>query len=234
MPTLALALLFAGFLRPPLAAQGGQAPPAAAVLPPSPKPYQLNLRIGDELTLEDLDGKSHALFAEHGEKALVLVFWSWKDPVSRFYVPLLTELQKAHAGKAVFLLVDSNHDELDNAGDPRKKMREILAKEHVGLPLLLDPGNRIADDFHAIANGEAFLIDGNRFLRYHGGIDDDSNGERAKAGVPLRTWLADALEQTLAAQPVKENWTRPAGRPIKRVPKEKAAPAAAPRPGAPK
>lgn len=235
MPTLVpLALLLAGFARtvvPALPAQGGQTPPPrpAPTAPASEKPYTLNLRIAEELTLEDLDGKRHDLFAEHGERALVLVFWSWKDPVSRFYVPLLTELQKAHAGKVAILLVNANHDELDNAGDPRKKMREVLAKEHVTLPLLLDFENRLADDFRAVANVEAFVIDANRVLRYRGGVDDDSDGERKKHGIPLRNWLADALEQTLAAQPVKENWTRPAGRPIKRVPKEKARPAGAPK-----
>jgi thiol-disulfide isomerase/thioredoxin len=196
---------------------------------PIPKPYVINSRVADEITLPDLDGKEHALFAEHPSQALVLVFWAYHDPVSLFYAPHLAELAKTYAGKAAVVLVDSNYDELVTAGDALAKLREVVAREKVSLPVLVDKDNKLADDFKAIANGQVFLVDANKFLRYHGGIDDDPHGELRKAGTQLRTWLENALKQVLAGERPKENWTRPSGRPIKRVPKALETPAAGPK-----
>lgn len=186
------------------------------------KPYKLNFRITEDPTLPDLEGTSHALFGKYPKMPLVLVFWSYKDPVSRFYAPHLAALQKAKEGKIAIVLVNSNYDELVSGGDPLAKLRKVIAAEKVTLPLLLDHDNQLADDFGATANGQAFLIDGNQFLRYHGGIDDDPKGERRKAGTPLRTWLENAIDEILTGDRPKENWTRPSGRPIKRVPEARA------------
>ena len=56
----------------------------------------------------DLDGKEHKLFAENEGKALLVVFWSYRDPVSRFYAPALAELQDKYEGKLAIYLVNSN------------------------------------------------------------------------------------------------------------------------------
>jgi len=200
---------------------------AALALPPqelqapgaeAEKPWKLNAHVTEEITLTALDGKKHTLFAENDERAVVLVFWSWKDPVSRFYAPHLKDLADRKAGKASIYLVDSNHDELVGGNDPLERMKKVVAKEKVRLPILLDPGNVLADDFAALANGQAFVIDANRFLRYHGGIDDDPTGKRRAAGVEVQPWLETALDDVLAGKPPEPNWRRPAGRPIKRAP----------------
>lgn len=204
-----------------------QAKPAPAQRPT--KPWKLEQRLTEELTLPDLAGKNHELFAEHPRRALLLVFWSWRDPVSRFYAPYLAELQRTHAETLTLVLVDSNHDELVSAGEPLKKLAEVLEAESIRLPVLLDHGNRLADDFDAIANGQVFLIDANRFLRYQGGIDDDPKGVRQKAGLAPRTWLANALAEVLAGERPKEPWTRAAGRPIKRAPVPPPAPVGRPK-----
>jgi len=196
-----------------------QKPPAPAVPVEVTKPYKLNLRTEEELTLPDLDGKPRALYAAHPNQPLVLVFWGYKDPVSLHYAPKLAELAKTYAGQAGFYLVDSNHDELVSGGDALGKLREVLAREKVTLPVLIDHDSKLADDFGATANGQVYLIDGNKFLRYHGGIDDDPRGERAKEKIEVRPWLENALKQVLAGERPKENWTRPSGRPIKRPPK---------------
>ena len=197
-----------------------QEPPAAKPQV-SLRPYQLDSRVDEEITLPDLAGKKHALFAANEGKALLLVFWSRKDPVSRFYVKPLTELQKARADKLTIVLVNANHNELVAGGDPLAKLRETVAEEKTTLPVLLDHENKLADDFRAKANGQVFLIDANRFLRYHGGIDDDPDGERAKQKVPRSPWLDTALDEVLKGEKPKAPWTNPAGLPIKRAPKAK-------------
>ena len=198
---------------PPPTAPGAGAPPAVV------KPYRLHVRIGEELRLKDLAGKEHSLFDEYKERALVVVFWSYKDPVSRFYAAQLAALEQRNAGKVAVVLVDSNHDELVGGNDPLERLREVVKKEKITLPLLLDPENRLADDFHAAANAQVFLIDANRFVRYTGGIDDDPKGERRAQSIPLQSWLEDALASVLDGKPPARPETRPAGRPIKRAPR---------------
>jgi thiol-disulfide isomerase/thioredoxin len=210
-----LAFLLAAF---PLPVQAAKPAPPTPV--PITKPYKLNLRTEDELSLPDLEGQLRSLYAEHPSQPIVLVFWGYRDPVSLFYAPHLAELAKRYAGKAGFYLVNSNYDELVSAGDALAKLREIVAREKVALPVLVDRDNRLADDFEATANGQVFLLDSNHFLRYHGGIDDDPRGERRKEGLEPRTWLENALNQVLAGERPKENWTRPSGRAIKRAPKD--------------
>jgi thiol-disulfide isomerase/thioredoxin len=183
------------------------------------RPFTLDQRVDEELHLPDLDGKVHALFAENPNQALVLVFWSYRDPISLGYVPKLAALAKTYEGKAAFYLVDSNLDELVSAGDPVAKIKDVLAREKITLRLLIDKDNRVADDFRALTNGQTFLIDGNKYLRYHGGVDDDPRGERLKAKTPVTTWLEDALKPVLAGKHPELNWTQAAGRPIKRAPK---------------
>ena len=207
--TLACLLLQA----PPSAPAGVAAPPAIV------KPYRLNVRVGEELRLTDLAGKERVLFDEFKERALVVVFWSYKDPVSRHYARELAALEERHAGKLAVVLIDSNHDELVGGNDPLAKLREVVKAEQIRLPVLIDPGNKLADDFNAAANGQVFVLDANRFVRYTGGIDDDPKGERRAQSIPVQTWLADALPSVLAGKPPAFPETRPAGRPIKRAPR---------------
>lgn len=214
---LTLLLAFAG--RSPTAQEPA---PAATVPVPVVKPYRLANRV-EEIVLVDLDGKEHALFAENPGKALVIVFWSYRDPVSRFYAPELAALQARHAEKLAIVLVDANHDEIAVTGDPMATIKDVVRREKVTLPVLIDAGNRLADDFEAKANAQAFVLDANRFLRYHGGIDDDPKGERRKQGIPVLAKLGDALDAVLAGQTPEYPWTIPAGRPIKRAPRSRPA-----------
>src|SRR5262245_43485576 len=95
IPLLALVPLALHAAQTP--APGQKPAPATPAAPaPSLRPYVLGAQVEGELTLPDLAGKSHALFAENPGKALVLVFWSHRCPVSRAYVAPLTELARAH------------------------------------------------------------------------------------------------------------------------------------------
>jgi len=196
-----------------------QKPAATAPLYPAAKPYKLNWRIDGELVLPDLDGKERELFAESTGKVLVLVFWSYRDPVSLFYAPVLAELQTKYEGKLALYLVDPNQDEIGGSGDVLGRMRAAVEREKITLPVLIDHGNVLADDFQAKSNAQAFLVDPNHILRYHGGIDDDPRGQRRSQGIPVQQKLGLALDTVLKGEKPEYNWTIPAGRAIKRVPK---------------
>ena len=196
-----------------------QAKPAAAPVVPSAKPYKLNWRIEGELTLADLDGKERALFAESTGKVLVLVFWSYRDPVSLYYAPVLAELQAQYPGTLALYLVNPNQDEIAGSGDVLGRMRTVLEREKITLPVLIDRDHVLADDFQAKTNSQAFLVDPTHSLRYHGGIDDDPRGERKKQGIEVQRKLGLALDTVLRGETPEYPWTIPVGRPIKRAAK---------------
>ena len=99
------------------------------------------------------------------------------------------------------------------------RLRSVVEKEKITLPVLIDHDNVLADDFQAKTNAQAFLIDANHILRYHGGIDDDPRGDRRKQGIEVQERLGLALQTVLNGAPPEYNWTIPSGRPLKRAPK---------------
>ena len=181
-------------------------------------------RIRNPIELTDLQGRTHTLFPRRkvDRRVVVLVFWSLRDPISRRYVEQLGTLRADHARDPVDVyLVNSNHDEITSAwADPLERLRGFARDEELEIPMLIDPGNALADRFAAMSNNHAFVIDRGLIVRYAGGIDDDARGKRRARGQDVHPWLRDALEAVLKGVDPEQPLTRPAGRPIKRAPKE--------------
>lgn len=184
-----------------------------------------------DLALPLLDGpeEPHRIFGPEEElttPVVVLAWWSLRDPLCRKAEPKLHKLAADYRTKGVhFYLVESNHDELvAGIGDPLKKIRKLREDAKHTLPLLLDRGNKVADEFAALCANQVFVIDEHRVIRYHGSIDNDPDGKRAGQGVVEH--LRDAIDHALEGKSPKENHRRAKGRPIKRAPKETPAPGA--------
>jgi len=204
------------------------APPAGGGKPN--EAYRPGHVIRSGIRMTDVFGKEHELlprkpeselmFEVAGDRTTVIVFWSLRDPISRRYVETLAELGERFADDGlVIYLVDSNHDEITGSlGDPLDKIRRFLEETKTRLPVLVDRGNVVADAFGAISANHAFLIGRDRAVAYTGAIDDDPRGQREESGTEIHHYLRDAIEASLAGEPVEQVKTRPQGRPIKRAP----------------
>ena len=212
-PTLTLAL--AAGLALPAAAQDTE--PVDASGTKAPKIFEIGKPVDLSITLKDIDGKEHRL-ADYEGKTVVLDFWSNRCPWSRKAEPALIALQKAFAGQDVVLLaIDSNMPELaDGERDGFKEIRDYNRKSGVTYPILLDPGNVIADRFRAKATPHLFVIDRHGVLRYDGGIDDDPRGTKGDQATP---WARNAIAAVVAGEKVAEPKTKAFGCTIKRVKK---------------
>ncbi|MEM7310402.1 MAG: redoxin domain-containing protein [Planctomycetota bacterium] len=217
-----------------VAAATALAGPAAPALPqdaPVPKElegkgkktYQIGSPIPSSLKLPDLDGKERRVFPEESEPIVVLAWWSLRDPLCRKAEPKLVKLAADYARHGVSLyLVESNYDELvAGVGDPLDKVKKFRKDAKLKLPLLIDRGNKVADDFDALSSNQVFVIDKARVLRYSGAIDNDPESRlRDEARVD---YLRDALEAILDGKPVENALTRAKGRKLKRERKPEAA-----------
>src|SRR5205807_2007043 len=90
-------------------------------------------------------------------------------------------------------------------------------------PVLVDPGQKVADLFKAERTPEVFLLDAPRTVRYHGRIDDQY-AVGADRRAPLRHDLMEAILDVLAGKAVRVAETPVAGCFIGREPAAPAAP----------
>ncbi len=163
-----------------------------------------------DFQLQDVAGTPHSL-ADADAGCTVVVFIGWECPLVRQYVPRLNALQQEYRERGVrWLTINSNqHDSLT-------ELQHFVQQFDLQVPLLKDPGNRIADRFAASRTPEAFLLDQNYKVVYHGRIDDQFTYGRQRPAVVTR-FLADAIDELLADQPVSVASTEPEGCIIGRV-----------------
>jgi thiol-disulfide isomerase/thioredoxin len=224
-------------LRPALILSVGALLCSAALLPqnqgtkpdaPSAKntPFAIGDKVDPAIALKDVTGKAWTLgdfqkTEEREGKIVVLDFWSINCPVSVAYEARMKAFHADCAKKdVVFLAIDSNHSEVDlDADDPYARIKAYVKKAEVSFPVLIDRGNVIADRFSAKTTPHLFVIDREGKLRYTGALDDDSNGEKEKAGEKVETHAADAVAALLAGKAPETSSTPPVGCTIKRVKK---------------
>ncbi len=187
---------------------------AGAVAPPPGAWGQSAVEPNDtveDFQLDDVHGVPHSLNQADDVRATVIVFMGWECPMAKLYVPRLNELQRRFSDEGVrWLAINSNqHDSL-------AELQAFVRRSELALPLLKDPGNRVADLFGATRTPEVFLLDARNRVRYHGQIDDQyAPGQQRPAAT--RHYLAAAIEQLLDGQQIAVAQTNPAGCLIGRV-----------------
>jgi len=158
-----------------------------------------------DFKLKDTEGKTHTLSDYADRKAVVVAFTGLGCPLSNLYSPRIQSIADSFEPKGVaFLVVNSNYqDSMDELAE---------ARESFGLrvPLLKDEHNSAADAFGVMRTNEVFVLDSSRRILYHGAIDDQYGigTQRPKAD---HAYLRDALDQTLAGNPISTPRTQAFG-----------------------
>ena len=155
-----------------------------------------------DATLPRADGTGvESLYGDKKQKATVVLFLSSRCPCSGGYDARNKALADAYQSKGVrFVAINSSADETDS---------EIAAhaKAHgFPFPVLRDADHKLADTLKAQVTPEAFVMDAQGILRYHGRIDD-SRDEKAILAHDLR----NALDFLLSGQSPKVKSTTPFG-----------------------
>jgi peroxiredoxin len=144
--------------------------------------------------------------ADYKDKAAVVVVFMGVDcPISNLYLKDLADLQVRYGKQGVQIVGIQS-----NAGTTQARAAEHAREYKVAFPVLLDPGQHVANQLGAKRTAEIFLLDGHRQVRYHGALDD-RYGYTFKRDVPQRHDLEEALKELLAGKPVTVVETTPRG-----------------------
>jgi len=160
----------------------------------------------DDFTLPDVNGQDHTLKSLKGKNGTVLIFIAVQCPVSNAYNGRMEKLAMDYQAKGINLVgINSNSTE-DAAA-----VKNHASEKHLTFTILKDPSNKIADRLGASKTPEAYFLDANNKLLYHGRIDNS----KEESGVNSSE-LRDALDANLAGKPVEKTTATAFGCSIKR------------------
>ena len=171
-----------------------------------PAPPTIGAIIND-FKLPDADGAEHSLKALMGKKGAVVIFVATKCPVSNAYNDRMEKLAEDYKAKGINVIgINANSTE------PAAEVKSHAAEKGLKFTILKDDGNKIADRLGATRTPEAYLLDTNFKLLYHGRIDNSQKIE----GVTSND-VREALDEMLAGKAISKTGGAAFGCSIKRV-----------------
>jgi len=171
---------------------------AAALVFAMNSPVQARaIDLGEEMpawTMTDHTGTEHSLEDFDG-KIVVMTFTSQKCPWSKGFDPHVNDMAKEYKDKdVVFVHIDSHHE------TPTGEIASYMDENELWIPVLKDEGSDYAAKVGASKTPEAFILNADGKLVYHGAYDNrKSPGEEGEIN-----HVRNALDEVLAGQPVSE------------------------------
>jgi peroxiredoxin len=161
----------------------------------------------EDFSLPNIDGKNQSLAALKGKNGVVLIFISAQCPVSNAYNERMEALSTDFAKRGITVIgINANSTE------PVEMVKAHATEKHLTFPILKDPGNKIADKLGATRTPEAYLLDAENKLVYHGRIDNSKEASGVNSSE-----LRDAIEALLAGKPITKTTAMAFGCNIKRA-----------------
>jgi peroxiredoxin len=171
-----------------------------------PSPPAIGSTIED-FTLPDVDNKEHSLKSLAGKNGTVLLFIAVQCPISNAYNERMAKLAEDYKAKGIAVIGINS-----NVAEDAAAVKAHAAEHKLSFLILKDPGNKIADRLGASVTPEAYFIDANNKLLYHGRIDNARNAAQIESND-----LRNALDAALAGKAVEKTEAKAFGCSIKRA-----------------
>lgn len=142
-------------------------------------------------TLRDCFGNAHQVGGEDEKSVVVVLFTGTECPLAQLYAPVFTEISRKRASSAVRFLSVAPHRQ-----DSITRLQQFVRDNQWNIPLLVDHGQVIADQFGVERTPEVFVLNRRLDVLYRGRIDDQF-GVGYQRPAPRRRYLVDALEAAL-------------------------------------
>ena len=160
----------------------------------------------EDFTLPDTSGAERSLKSLAGKKGTVMLFIAVQCPVSNAYNERMEKLAQDYKAKGIAVIgINSNVKEDADA------VKAHASENKLTFAILKDPGNKIADKLGASVTPEAYFIDPNNKLLYHGRIDNSRNPDQIETSD-----LRNALDASLAGKTIEKTEAKAFGCTIKR------------------
>lgn len=167
------------------------------------------LAIGGKIvnfSLPDTTGKTQTLDGLKGDNGTVVIFLSAQCPVVKAYNQRINEISDEYKAKGInFIGINSNATESPD-------WVRSHAVENYKFSVLIDKNNILADKLGASVTPEAYYVDQNGILLYHGAIDNDRSATNI-----TENYLKNGLDLFLSGQRPLKTTARAFGCGIKRV-----------------
>jgi peroxiredoxin len=161
----------------------------------------------DDFTLPDVDSKDHSLKSLAGKNGTVLLFIAVQCPVSNAYNERMEKLAQDYKARGINVIGINSNVKEDAAA-----VKAHAADHKFTFTILKDPSNKIADRLGASVTPEAYFLDANNKLLYHGRIDNARNADQIET-----TDLRNALDAALAGKTIEKTEAKAFGCTIKRA-----------------
>lgn len=160
----------------------------------------------EDFTLPDVDGTQRSLKSLAGNKGTVLLFIAVQCPVSNAYNERMEKMAQDYKAKGIAVIGINS-----NVAEDAAAVKAHASENKLTFPILKDSGNKIADKLGAAVTPEAYFLDGNNKLLYHGRIDNSRNAAQVETSD-----LRNALDAALSGKPIEKAEARAFGCSIKR------------------
>lgn len=144
-------------------------------------------------------------------RAIAVVFMCNHCPYVRLYLERLKQIQAEFESQGFTLVGINSNDSNRFPEDSFDNMKVFAADHQVNFPYLWDGTQDVAQGFGAQKTPEAFLLNQQGILCYHGSVDDNPDDP----GAVTMNYLRDAITQVLAGQPVTHPTTETIGCSVK-------------------
>lgn len=171
-----------------------------------PAPPAIGATIED-FTLPDVDNKDRSLKSLAGKNGTVLLFIAVQCPVSNAYNERMEKLAQDYKAKGIAVIGINS-----NVAEDATAVKTHAGENKLSFTILKDPGNKIADKLGASVTPEAYFLDANNKLVYHGRIDNSRNAAQVETSD-----LRNALEASLAGKAIEKSEAKAFGCTIKRA-----------------
>ena len=170
-----------------------------------PMPPAIGATIED-FTLPDVDSKDRTLKSLAGKNGTVLLFIAVQCPVSNAYNERMEKLAEDYKAKGIEVIGINS-----NVAEDAAAVKAHATEHKLSFTILKDPGNKIADKLGASVTPEAYFLDANNKLLYHGRIDNARNAAQIESND-----LRNALDAALAGKAIEKTEAKAFGCSIKR------------------
>jgi peroxiredoxin len=171
------------------------------------------LAIGSRAPTFDLpatDGRSYRL-EDFDAPVLIFIQGCNHCPVVLAYLDRIAEIEADYRERGVQVVMVNSNDAERYPDDGFGAMQSFAAERGFAFPYLFDADQSVAQAYRTFRTPEILVFDGERRLRYHGRIDDNTK----EPELATRQDLREALDALLAGNDVPEPETYAVGCTVK-------------------